>query len=409
MKLSKITGNLRVFSEWLFRDCAQQRRTLAHLGTCVEAHLHDGHRKTHQPAGIRMAARQEEADAIRQRINRAHLAGWDDRVVRDRLHEVARQAIPDAVALIIDDTGIVKKGDKSPGVQRQYTGTAGKVTNCQVVVSTHWASHGASMPLEMDLYLPKSWSEDLARRREARIPDELVFRTKPRIALDQVDVICATGSVPGVVLADASYGDDTSFRDVLRERGLAYALGISGTIKVWRPGEGPDPPPAPSKRGQRPKLSYPGRYQPVEVKALARELPDVDWCSVDLRPEAPNPRTSRFARVRVRHAHRAVAGRPPGPEEWLLIEWPEGEEAPTHYYLCSLDKEISIAEMSILAKLRWRVERDYQDAKQEVGLEHYEGRRWTGFLHHLTICTAAMAYLAASRSLFPPPETTVAG
>jgi len=407
MQLSKITSDIRTFSEWLFEGCAQQKRTLGHLGTCVEAHLHDGHRKTHQPAGMRLAGVPEEADAIRQRINRAHLAGWSDRTVLDRLHEVARQAIPDAAALLIDDTGIEKKGDKSPGVQRQYTGTAGKVTNCQIVVSTHWSSHEASMPLEMDLYMPQSWCDDPVRRAEASIPEDLVFRTKPQIALEQVDAICDSGSAPGLVLADASYGDDTSFRNALRDRGLDYALGVSKTLKVWRPGEGPDPPAARSRKGRPPTRRFPGTYQPVEIGVLATELADELWEDVDLRPGQRDPRTSRFARLRVRHAHRAVVGKPPGPEEWLLVEWPEGESAPTHYYLCSLSETMPLSEMAILAKLRWRVERDYQDAKQEIGLHHYEGRRWIGFKHHLTICTASMAYLAASRSLSPPRAAAV--
>ena len=407
MQLTKITDDIRTFSEWLFEGCALQKRTLGHLGTCVEARLHDGQRKTHQPAGMRLAGDPVEADAIRQRINRAHLADWPDRTVRNRLHEVARQAIPDAAALLIDDTGIEKKGDKSPGVQRQYTGTAGKVTNCQIVVSTHWSSHEASMPLEMDLYMPRSWCDDSERRAEAWIPEDLVFRTKPQIALEQVEAICASGSTPGLVLADASYGDDTSFRDALRDRGLDYALGISRTLKVWRPEEGPDPPAARSRKGRTPTRRFPGRYKPVEVGVLATELTEEMWEDVDLRPGRPDLRTSRFARVRVRHAHRAVTGKPPGPEEWLVLEWPEGESAPTHYYLCSLDEEMALADMAILAKLRWRVERDYQDAKQEIGLHHYEGRRWTGFHHHLTICTAAMANLAARRSLFPPRSTAV--
>jgi len=407
MQLSKITNDIRDFSEWLFEGCAKQRRTLGHLGTCVEARLHDGHRKTHQPAGMKLAGDPDEADAIRQRINRAHLAEWSDRDVLDRLHEVARQAIPDAVALLIDDTGIEKKGDKSPGVQRQYTGTAGKVSNCQIVVSTHWSSHEASMPLEMDLYMPKSWCEDPVRRAEAWIPEELVFRTKPQIALGQVEAICGSGNAPQLVLADASYGDDTSFRDALRGLGLDYALGISKTLKVWRPGEGPDPPAPPSGKGRPPTLRFPGTFQPVEVGELAMELADEDWEDVDLRPGQRDPRRSRFARIRVRHAHRAVAGKPPGAEEWLVVEWPEDEKAPTHYYLCTLDEAMPLAEMAILAKLRWRVERDYQDAKQQIGLHHYEGRRYTGFKHHLTICTASMAYLAASRSLFPPQEPAV--
>jgi SRSO17 transposase len=198
------------FSSWLFAGCAHQVRTHEHLGLCVQARLHDGQRKTHMPSGKRLAPDDSDADALRQRIDRAYLMKWSDTLVRQRLHGITTSAIPDAAALIIDDTGFEKKGEKSPGVQRQYTGTAGKVTNCQIVVSTHLASHDASAPLEMDLYLPKSWCDDPARRAEAWIPEDIVLRTKPTMALDQLDAIEASVKVALPVLADAGYGDDTA-------------------------------------------------------------------------------------------------------------------------------------------------------------------------------------------------------
>lgn len=405
--LRRLCKDVPTFSSWLFEGCAHQARTHEHLGLCVQARLHDGRRKTHMPAGRRLARDGSDADALRQRINRAYLREWSDEDVRRRLQQLAVAAIEGAAALIIDDTGIEKKGEKSPGVQRQYTGTAGKVTNCQVVVSTHLASHDASIPLEMDLYLPKSWCDDPGRRTEAGVPDDMVLRTKREVALDQLDRILVEGNTPSLVLADAGYGDETSFRNELRARGLDYALGVTGTLKVWRPHEGPDAPAPYSGRGRPPVRRYPGKNQPVEARALATELPAESWTDVELRPGAKNPRTSRFARVRVRHAHRAAVGHDPGPEEWLVVEWPEKEQAPSHYFLMSLD--VPLEEQAVLAKLRWRVERDYQDAKQEVGLDQYEGRRWTGFNHHLTVCMASMAYLVASRALFPPQPQANAG
>jgi SRSO17 transposase len=406
---SQVLADLRSYVWWLFEGCAQQARTRLHLGTCVEARLHEARRKTHQPVAEKLAETPEEADALRQRINRAHLGEWSDPLVRRRLHTVARAVIPDAVALVIDDTGIEKKGVKSPGVCRQYTGTAGKVTNCQVVVSTHLASHTASVPLEMDLYLPKTWVNDAERLDEAGIPADVAFRKKGQIALDQVDQIRANGFDVGVVLADAGYGDSTAFRDALRTRGLHYALGVAGTAKVWRAGEGPDPPPPAPPFGRPPSRALPGRHQPVEPRVYAHELAAEQWQSVALRPGDSNQRLSRFAAVRVRSAHRAVLGRPPGPEEWLIIEWPENEDAPTHYFLSTLPPDTPIEELARLAKLRWRVERDYQDAKQEVGLDQYEGRRWVGFNHHLTICIAAMTYLVACRAFSPRGVGSFAG
>jgi len=405
-----ICGSLENFNWWLFEGCMQQDRTRRHLGVCVEARLHDGRRKTHQPSGMLLARSRADADALRQRINRGYLADWSDAEVRRRLLEVGLSVMPDAFALLIDDTGIEKKGTKSPGVQRQYTGTAGKVTNCQLVVSTHLASWEASLPVAMDLYVPNdSWCRQPSRRREAGIPDELGFRTKPQIALDQIRRLLANGVAPEVVLADSAYGDGTDFRSALDELGLAYAVGLSSTLKVWRPGEGPAPVANYSGRGRPPNRRYVGEQEPVELRLLADELPDEAWRYVELRPGETNPRRSRFAEVCVRSAHRAVAGNAPGPERRLLIEWPEGDAAPSNYFLSSLPAGVGLDELARIAKHRWRVERDYQDAKQEVGLDQYEGRRWVGFNHHLTICMAAMTYLVAAKALFPPHEQAVAG
>jgi len=402
LDLDALCADLPTFSWWLFVGCAKQGRTHMHFEQVLQARLLDGRRKTHQPAGMRLATDASDADALRQRINRSYLAEWDDSTVRKRLYGVASAAITGAFALIIDDTGIEKKGTKSPGVQRQYTGTAGKVTNCQIIVSTHLASHDASAALEMELYVPKSWCEDRERCRKAGIPDDIEFRTKPQMALAQVGRIVDAGVSASVVLADAGYGDNGDFRAGIAVKGLCYAVGVSNSMKVWRPAEGPNPPKPWSGQGRPPTQQFPGEFQPVAIGQYAKELPDTSWHHIDLRPGAKNRRTSRFAAARVRTAHRALAGRPPGGEEWLIIEWPADEDAPSHYFLSNLPADTPIAELAITAKLRWRVERDYQDGKQEVGLDHYEGRGWTGFNHHLTICMAAMTYLIASQALFPP-------
>jgi len=400
--LPDLCRDVETFSTALFAGCTPQRRTRGHLGVCVRARLHEGQRKTHRPAGIRLAADEADADGLRQRINRAHLSKWSDGMVRGRLTSIALATIPAPVALIIDDTGFLKKGDKSPGVHRQYTGTAGKVTNCQVIVSTHLASHDASVPLEMDVYLPTAWTEAPERRSAAWIPEEVGFKTKGDIALEQLDRVIERGVPDLVALADAGYGDKGEWRDALRTRGLDYIVGVSGGMKVWRAGEGPDRLPVPSGRGRPKTRRFPGEFSPVEITALAAELGDDQWHDVDLRPETPGERVSRFAAVRVRTAHRAAAGKEPGPEEWLIIEWPSTDAKPSHYFLSSLTESTELDELARTAKLRWRVERDYQDAKQRVGLAHYEGRRWPGLNHHLTICMAAMTYLVASRRLSPP-------
>ncbi|TXD32728.1 IS701 family transposase, partial [Lujinxingia vulgaris] len=194
---------------------------------CVEARLSTAKRKTHQPAGIQLAATPEQACGLRQKLNRTTLSTrWSDDQARLRLLEVARQHVGRPVALIIDDTGFIKKGDKSPGVQRQYCGKAGKRENCQLVVSTHLSGWNCSQPLQAELYLPEVWINDLERRRQAGIPDEMEFRTKPQIALEQVDWILAAGLPPQIILADAGYGNSGPFREGLRERNLEYVVAI---------------------------------------------------------------------------------------------------------------------------------------------------------------------------------------
>lgn len=400
--LKTICRDLPSFSWWLFGGCAQQGRTHMHFEQVIQARLLDGRRKTHQPAGGRLARDHSDADALRQRINRAYLSDWDDDLVRSRLHAVAMISVPEAVALVVDDTGILKKGKKSPGVHRQYTGTAGKVANCQVVVSTHVASHAASVPLEMDLYVPNVWCEDAERRAGAWIPEELEFRTKPELALEQIDRILDRGGAPEFVLADAGYGDNSEFREALVERGLGYAVGVKRTVVIWRPGEGPEPA-APSEGPEgRPPRMFPGTHEPISILDFALEVPEEAWHDVELRPGAPNPRMCRFTAHRIRTASRARAGKPPGREQWLLIQWPADADAPSHYFLMTSPANTSIEQLARTAKLRWRVERDYQDIKGEVGFTHYEGRRYRGFQHHLTICMAAIAFMVASRALFPP-------
>lgn len=407
--LSDVRNDLQKFGDFLFGGIGY-RPGRENLTMCLEARLVETRRKTHQPAGAALAGSAAEADALRQRMNRATLGDWSDADVRRRLLEVATRAMSQPLAWIIDDTGFEKKGTKSPGVQRQYTGTAGKVTNCQVVVSTHLASWTASLPLEMDVYLPQSWCDDADRRREAGIPDDVVFRTKPQIALDQIEHLAEATGLKLPVLGDAGYGHGHYLRDELRDRGMTYVVAVMSDAVVWRPGEGPDEPqPETASKGRRKTLAYPGRFAPVSVKALALELPRSRYRSVKLRRGRRAVTCTRFACLRVRTAHRAEQGVPPGPEEWLLIEWPDGASEPTHYFFSNLPPETPPRHLAELAKLRWRVERDYQDLKQEIGLDHYEGRRWRGLNHHLTICVAAFAFLAIQRRLFPPPAPSIDG
>lgn len=299
---------------------------------------------------------------------------------------------------IIDDTGFPKKGKHSVGVARQYCGQLGKQDNCQVAVSLSLASAQASVPIAYQLYLPKDWAGDMARRQKAGVPEDIVFATKPEIALAQICQAISQGVPRGVVLADAGYGDETAFRGGITALGMLYAVGIRPGTTVWAPGTAPLPPKAWSGRGKRPtKLRREPGNEPLTVKALAMALPAPAWRMVTWREGSNAALSGRFAAVRVRPAHRDYLGTEMRAQEWLLIEWPEGEAEPTKYFLTTAPDDATLEQMVFVAKMRWRIERDYQDLKQDFGLGHYEGRGWRGFHHHATLSMAAYGFLMAQR------------
>lgn len=267
-------------------------------------------------------------------------------------------------ASIVDDTGLPKQGNHSVGVARQYCGQLGKVTNCQVAVSLSLVNQWMSLPIAYDLYLPKEWASDPERRKKAGVPEEIQFRTKPQSALAQIEWAVEAGIELGVICADAVYGDETDFRDRLTTLRLGYCVGIRETTTVWEPGKGPLPPQDHCGRGRKPVLLRRDKqHQPLTVKELAQGLPEKSFRNVTWREGAQGELSSRFAAVRVRPAHRDYQRREPRAAEWLLIEWPAGESAPTKYWLSTLPRRSSKKELVYFAKFRWRVERDYEDLK----------------------------------------------
>lgn len=333
-------------------------------------------------------------------------AAWSDERLLAKVREQVLPAIErhgPIEAWIVDDTGFAKKGRHSVGVARQYCGAIGHPDNCQVAVTLSVANHHASLPVDYRLYLPQEWAEDPVRRAKAGVPDDVVFKAKPAIALDQIRAACAAGIARGVALMDAAYGQDSKLRRGMKALGLNYLVGIQSTMTVWAPDREPLPPKAWIGHGRRPTLlRRDGTHKPISVKALARALPEAAWSMISWREGSNDRLTSRFARVRVRPAHRDDKRRTPHPHEWVLIEWPPGESEPTRYWLSNLPDEIDFDRMVDLAKLRWRIERDYQDLKQELGLGHYEGRGWRGFHHHASLCIAAYGFLICERSAIPP-------
>ncbi|MDR1463410.1 MAG: IS701 family transposase [Azoarcus sp.] len=325
---------------------------------------------------------------------------WLDTAVMERVRDwvIPTLGLDHGCYWIVDDTGFPKKGKHSVGVARQYCGQLGKQDNCQVAVSLSLASAQGSVPIAYQLYLPKDWAADPERRKTTGVPADIAFATKPEIALAQICQALASGVRRGVVLADAGYGDETAFRDGITDMGLLYAVGIRPATTVWAPGTAPLPPKPWGGRGIRPtRLRREPGHEPVAVKALAMALPPGAYDSVTWREGTHTHLTSRFAALRVRPAHRDYLGTEMRPEEWLLIEWPDGEAEPTKYFLSTAPADATTKQLAFVAKMRWRIERDYQELKQEFGLSHYEGRGWQGFHHHATLCIAAYGYLVAQR------------
>lgn len=327
-------------------------------------------------------------------------SAWSDAAVLERVRDWVRPALVADTGhyWIIDDTGFPKKGKQSVGVARQYCGQLGKQDNCQVAVSLSLATELGSIPIAYQLYLPKDWANDPVRRHKTGVPQDLAFATKPDIALEQLRGAIASGVPPGVVLADAGYGDETAFRDGMTELGLLYAVGIRPGTTVWAPGVMPMPPIPQSGRGRPSTLLRRGPgHEPIAVKELAIGLASASYRQVTWREGTNTALSSRFAALRVRPAHRDYWRSEQRAEEWLLIEWPEGDTEPLKYFLSTAPSDATLEQLVFVTKMRWRIERDYQDLKQEFGLAHYEGRGWQGFHHHATLCIAAYGFLIAQR------------
>ncbi|MCH8478095.1 MAG: IS701 family transposase, partial [Wenzhouxiangella sp.] len=345
-----------------------------------------GERKSVEP----MAARVQPDNVRSAHQSMHHLvadAPWSDRAV---LSAVSEQVLPKLLASegpvwwIIDDTGFPKRGKHSVGVARQYCGQTGKRDNCQIAVSLSIANARGSLPIDYQLYLPREWAEDADRRDKCGVPDDVVFETKPALAMQQIEAALSAGYRRGVVLADAAYGGDTDWREQLAGHGLSYAVGVRSTTSVWWGPHQPVPEPKATSRRGRPRcrVQRDATHQPISVGDLARELPKRAWREVSWRDGVAGPLSSRFARVRVRAAKEDRKR----DEEWLIIEWPEGAEEPAHYWFSNLAKSITWKAMIDTVMGRWRIERDYQELKQELGLGRYEGRNWRGFHHHATLC-----------------------
>jgi SRSO17 transposase len=393
----EVETRFAAYVEGLASVIGHTRRTRQLRDYCTGLML-PGERKSVEP----MAARTAPARTAAQHQALLHFVGnadWSDEAVLAKVRQMVLPAIEKSgpiEAWIIDDTSFPKHGKHSVGVHHQYCGQLGKQANCQVAVSLSVANHAASLPVGYQLYLPKEWTKDRARCKKAGVPKGTKFKTKPEIALEQIQWACEAGLPRGVALMDAAYGRDARLRAGMTELGVPYVVGIVPTILMWAPGSGP-------RRMDKPMNNTGRRDEPdlVSAKKVALGLPKQAWRTVTWREGSAEQLSSRFARVRVRVSYNKLIPEDASPE-WLLIEWPEGEAEPTRYWLSTLPENVSFAQLVDLAKLRWRIERDYQELKQEVGLGHYEGRGWRGFHHHATLCIAAYGFLIAEQATIPP-------
>src|SRR4051794_11489394 len=371
--------------------------------TYLRGLLLDGRRKSMQPMAERLGV---DHQGLQQFVSSST---WEVEPVRERLASQAVTVIaPDA--WVVDDTGFPKDGTASPGVARQYSGTLGKVGNCQIGVSICAVTDATSCPLNWRLFLPERWDDTQAatpeaaatiraRRQRAGIPADARHREKWRLALDMLDELAGWQLAPPVVVSDAGYGDNAEFRDGITARGWAYVVQVSGDLTAHAGDAVPEVKPY-SGRGRRPLPRY--RTTPVGLRAHVLAAGRDAVRQVTWREGSRGPMSSHFVALRVRPAgHKAIARLAADgslPAVWLLAEWPLDAAEPTDYWLATLPADIPMAELVRLAKIRWRIEHDYRECKTGLGLDHFEGRTWHAWHRHVTLVTAAQLFLTTLRA-----------
>lgn len=361
----------------------------------IQGLLLDGERKSIEPMANRIA--EADVQALRQFVGQSP---WAVEEVQRRLAEKVVDLLSEPEVWILDETSFPKAGGQSVGVARQYCGTLGKIANCQVAVSLHWSSGEASCPLSWQLYLPQEWIQDRERAAQVKLPEGISYRTKTELALGLIDQ-ALKWQVPVLpVVADSFYGNDFEFRQQLRQRELPYAVAVEPSTGVWT--EDPNIPlPTPKSTGR------PRRYPPLEalppsqnLQTLAEQLPTTAWKTVTWRQGSRGPQRSRFALVPVWASHGwREQKHPERVAEWLLMEWPRAATEPIKYWLAHFpSRPPGLRRLICIAKARWRIELDYRELKEELGLDHYEGRHWLGWHHHVCLVSLAYAFLRSEQA-----------
>ena len=359
----------------------------------VRGLIEQGGRKSLQPTLFRLQESPARYESMQQFLADSP---WDPAALMCACAERVGPEIG-VTAWVVDDTGIPKDGRHSPGVKRQYSGTLGKIGNCQIAVSVHAVGERGTLPLGFALYLPEEWCVDRERRRKAKIPEQVVFQTKSQLAASLVERASGWRLPAAPILADCAYGDNTAFRTGLHSLEREYVLAISTQISVYGPETTFVVPTRQGPRGRPRTVARPDR-KPESVRALAERLPATAWQTLPCRTTpAGDDVKGRFAFVRVVATHPVRADHQPPRQEWLLIEWPADAEAPSDYWLSNLPADTDPERLARLARLRWTIELDYRQLKGELGLDHYEGRSYPGFHHHCALVTCAHAFLTIER------------
>jgi len=373
---------------------------LVNGGLYLRGLLEQGPRKSLEPLVARLGG-----DADYQSMQQFVAdSPWDPALVVKAVAERVAGEIG-VEAWVLDDTGFPKDGKDSPGVKRQYSGTLGKTGNCQVGVSVHAVGKDGTVPLGWALYVPEDWCIDKERRKKAKIPDEVVFRTKSELGVELVERASGWDVPRAPVLGDHAYGGNTWLRDRLDEAGCQYVLSVGPDTKVFEQGTSFEVPPRKRKGGRAPTRLQPDRKAELIGELIGRLGPDSAQTVTFRDGPDGEPITSRFIFARAHAAHqwradqikwREGAEVPPR-EEWLIAERPEGEDEPTDYWLANLPADTEPERLARLARMRWKMELDYKQLKGELGLDHYEGRSWLGWYHHTAMVTAAHGFLTLER------------
>jgi SRSO17 transposase len=388
-----VRERLEAFGAEVLAGAMNRSVQLGNGGLYLRALLEQGARKSLEPLVARLGG---EADYQSMQQFLAD-SPWDPALV---VRAVAERVLPaiDVEAWVLDDTGFPKDGKRSPGVKRQYSGTLGKIGNCQIGVSVHAVGRKGTVPLGWALYLPDEWCEDPERRRLAKVPEEIAFKTKNELGAELVERAAGWDIDRAPVLGDQAYGDDSKLRERLDRAGSEYVLSVGPAATVFAPETVFAVPQRNGDVGRSRRRLRPDR-EPESIASLVARLGRDAAQEVRFR-DGPDgtPVISRFVFTRVRALKKWTNGATEEPrEEWLIAEWPEGHEHPTDYWFSNLPADTEPEQLARLARLRWKIELDYKQLKGELGLDHYEGRSWLGWYHHTALVTAAHGFLTLER------------